>query len=60
MSDREELRRELLDDLQSLRALILRYASGDSSGRAARDRLEREIQVKKVRWRALKRTPDPE
>lgn len=50
------LRQQLLEDLQRLHALILRYASGDRSVKRERDELEGAIHVKLAFWRAAKRS----
>ena len=47
------LREQLLDDLERLHGLILRYASGDRSVRQKRDELEGAVQVKLAFWRAV-------
>ena len=53
MHDEEALRDQLLRDLERLHGLILRYASGDRSVKAERDKLEGAIQIKFAFWRTL-------
>ena len=42
----EELRRQLIDDLERLNNLIVRYARGERHLKQERDRLEGAVQVK--------------
>ena len=47
MLDAEKLRRHILEDLDILHDLILRYAAGDKSVKLARDWLEAQV------WREI-------
>ena len=47
MLDAEKLRRHILEDLDILHDLILRYAAGDTSLKQARDWLEAQV------WREM-------
>ena len=47
MLDAEKLRRHILEDLDILHDLILRYAAGDESVKLARDWLEAQV------WREI-------
>ena len=58
MSAREGLRRQLLDDLDRLRALALLYAHGDRSVKRERDQLEGAVQVKLALLRRTGTEPD--
>jgi len=53
MQKAEILRKQLLDDLEVLQGLILKYASGDRSAKQACDELEGAVQVKLAFWRAM-------
>ena len=53
MYNEEMLRQQLLDDLETLHELILRYAAGDRSVRQRRDELDGAIRIKLAFWRAM-------
>ncbi len=57
VSAENKLCQQLLEDLHRLHELILRYAKGDRSAKARRDRLEGAVQIKFAIWRAIRRLP---
>ena len=58
---REEIiRKQILEDLEQLHGLILRYAHGDPNAREKRDRLMTALQIIFAFWRAaLRDVRDP-
>jgi len=50
VSAREELRRQLLEDLDRLHNPILRGAGGDRSVKLQRDQLEGAVEIKMILW----------
>jgi hypothetical protein len=50
--------RQLIEDLEKLHVLILRYAEGDRSVREERDWLEGSIQARFAIWKAIVRHKD--
>ncbi len=55
MDSEKMMRRQILDGLEALHRLILKYAEGDLSVKPERDRLEGALQVKFAIWRSLAR-----
>ena len=51
MEAQQILHQQLLDDLDRLHHLILRYANGDKQVKAERDQLEGAVSVKMALWR---------
>jgi len=49
------MRQQILNGLETLHRLILKYAEGDLSFKPERDRLEGALQIKFAIWRSLVR-----
>ena len=54
----EVLHRQLIDDLERLNVLIVRYAQGERHLRQERDRLEGAVLVKMALLTAQEKSPD--
>ena len=49
----EQLREQLIRDMDRLHGLIVRVARGDRSAKAERDRLEGVVQIKMALWQGI-------
>ena len=54
MSPQDQLRRQIIADLERLHRLIVRYARGDYSVKQERDQMEGAVQVKMAVWHAVR------